>query len=115
MSPVDEYIESLENTHQQHLIYHLHQLIMTFSGVSTKLRFRIPFYDGRKWICYINPIKKNGVEVCFINGFKLTNRPQLEARKRTMIKGISIFEINDETLALIAEVFQEALELDKNN
>ncbi len=56
-----------------------------------------------------------GVEVCFINGFKLTNRPQLEARKRTMIKGISIFEINDETLALIAEVFQEALELDKNN
>jgi hypothetical protein len=32
-----------------------------------------------------------------------------------MVKGISIFEINDETLALIAEVFQEALELDKNN
>jgi hypothetical protein len=32
-----------------------------------------------------------------------------------MVKGISIFEINDETLDLIAEVFQEALELDKSN
>jgi hypothetical protein len=32
-----------------------------------------------------------------------------------MVKGISIYEINDETLSLIAEVFQEALELDKNS
>jgi hypothetical protein len=114
MSTVDEYIESHENTHQQHLIYHLHHLIMTFSGVSTKLRFRIPFYDGRKWICYINPIKKNGVEVCFIKGFQLKPRPELVARKRTMVKGISVYEINEEILFLIAEVFEEALALDKN-
>jgi hypothetical protein len=115
MTPVDQYVERLENIHHQHLIFHLHRLLMSFPGVSTRLRFKIPFYDGKKWICYINPIKKNGVEVCFIKGFQLTNKPQLEARKRTMIKGISIYEINDETLALIAEVFQEALELDKNS
>jgi hypothetical protein len=115
MTPVDEYIERLENFHQQHLIFNLHRLLMSFQGVSTRLRFKIPFYDSKKWICYINPIKKNGVEVCFIKGFQLTNKPQLEARKRTMVKGISIYEINDETLSLIAEVFQEALELDKNS
>jgi hypothetical protein len=115
MSPVDEYIEGLQNLHHQHLIYHLHQLLMTFEGVSTKLRFKVPFYDGKKWICYLNPIKKNGVEVCFLKGFQLNHRAELVAGKRTMIKGISIYQINDETLALIAEIFQEALELDKNS
>lgn len=115
MTPVDEYIERLDNAHHQHLIYHLHHLFMTFPGVTTKLRFKIPFYDFKKWICYINPIKKNGVEVCFLKGLKLTERPELVAGKRTMVKGISVFEINEATLALIAEVFEEALELDKNS
>ena len=113
MTPVEEYIHRIENPHHQHLIYHIHHLLMTFSGISAKLRYRVPFYDGKKWICYINPIKKNGVEVCFIKGFQLKERPELLAGKRTMIKGISIFQINEENLALIAEVFEEALLLDE--
>jgi len=64
-------------------------------------------------ICYINPIKKNGVEVCFIKGFKLESRIELLAAKRTMVKGISVYEINDDNLALIAEVFEEAMALDQ--
>jgi hypothetical protein len=115
MTPVDEYIERLENAHHQHLIYQLHHLLMTFPGVSTKLRFKVPFYDGKKWICYLNPIKKNGVEVCFIKGFKLKSRPELVAGKRTMIKGIAVYEINEDKLALVAEVFEEALALDKDD
>lgn len=114
MSAVDEFIEHLENTHQRYLIEQLHQFLMTYPDIKGKIRFRVPFYDGNKWICYINPIKKNGVEVCFIRGFKLGIRPQLEARKRTMVKGISVFKIDEEILSLIADVFEEALALDKN-
>lgn len=113
MTPVEEYIERLSNAHHQHLTFHIHHLLMTFPNITCKIRFKIPFYDGKKWICYINPIKKNGVEVCFIKGFQLTPRPQLFAGKRTMIKGIALFELNDDNLALIAEVFEEALLLDQ--
>jgi hypothetical protein len=115
MSVVDEYIERLENTHHQHLTYHIHHLLMTYEGITCKIRFRVPFYDGKKWICYINPIKKNGVEICFIKGFKLSPKPQLIAGKRTMVKGISVYEINEEVLSLIAEVFEEAMLLDAKN
>jgi len=46
MTPVELYIDSLQNTHQQHIIFHLHHLFMTYSGVTNKIRFKIPFYDG---------------------------------------------------------------------
>jgi hypothetical protein len=113
MTPVDEYIYKLKNTHHQHLMSNIHQLLMTYPGITCKLRFRVPFYGGRKWICYINPIKKNGVEVCFIKGFELSPKPQLQAFKRTMVKGISIYQITALNLSHIAEVFEEAMQIDQ--
>jgi len=45
----------------------------------------------------------------------LSDRNYLEAKKRTMVKGISIYKIDEDTLSLIAEVFEEALNLDYQN
>lgn len=113
MSPVDSYIQQLQNTHQQHIMLQVHHFLMTYEGVTCKLRFNIPFYDGNKWICYLNPIKKNGVELCFLKGFQLSPRMPLQAGKRTMVKGIKLFHIDEKQFELIASVFEEALLLDQ--
>jgi hypothetical protein len=97
------------------MLVELHRLSMTFPGVKSKIRYRLPFYDGFKWICYLKPMRENLIEVCFLNGFKLAERPYLKAAKRKLVKGITIDEITDTNLEMIAEVFAEAHLFDQAN
>lgn len=115
LTTVDTYIESIEHPHQRFMLWELHRLLMTFHGVKTKIRYRLLFYDGIKWICYLKPMKNKGIEVCFLNGFKLTERSYLKAANRKIVKGIIINEITDINLEMIAEVFAEALLIDQAN
>jgi hypothetical protein len=60
-------------------------------------------------------MKNKGIEICFLNGFKLTERSYLQAANRKIVKGITINEITDSKLEMIAEVFTEALLIDQAN
>jgi hypothetical protein len=42
-------------------------------NLEDKIRFGIPFYFGRSWICYLNPIKNHKVELAFVRGNELSN------------------------------------------
>jgi hypothetical protein len=115
LTTVEAYIGSIEHPHQRYMLMEIHRLLMTFSGVKTKIRYRLLFYDGIKWICYLKPIKGKEIEICFLNGFKLTERSYLQAANRKIVKGITINEITDSKLEMIAEVFTEALLIDQAN
>jgi hypothetical protein len=45
----------------------LYTLFMAVPGMECKMRFKIPFFYRRKWIAYMNPQKKGGIELVFIS------------------------------------------------
>jgi hypothetical protein len=87
---------------------------MSIPGVTTKLRYKIPFYDYQSWFCYSNPIKGEGVELVFLQGQSMTNEHGLLlAKGRKMVSGISLYKdsiISDE---LLQEMIFEAIEKTK--
>ena len=57
MNPVESYIYNLDGEEREIASY-LHDLLTQRYGMTYKLRYKVPFYDVKKWLCYINPEKK---------------------------------------------------------
>jgi hypothetical protein len=113
MDSVSGYIEELP-ANQKAIILFLDDLLRDFPGVTSKLRYKIPFYYKRSWICYLNPIKKNGVELAFIRGNELSNEQGiLDFKQRKQVAGIAIYQLDDLPLPSINQVINEALLLDE--
>ena len=112
MSPGEAYILDLEEP-QQSILAYLHQLLMAQPEVSSKIRYKIPFYSRKSWICYTNP-RGGGLELAFIQGTELSNEQGLlEARGRKMVTGVVFNSVDDIPEAALLEVIQEALLLDE--
>lgn len=110
---VEIYIDELEGE-QKLIATALHDLMMTHPEVTHKIRYKIPFYFRKSWICYINPIKKDGIELCFLRANELSNASGLlDFKKRKQVAGVSIFDHKEIPLESIVEVIQEALLLDE--
>ncbi|MDF9799651.1 hypothetical protein OKW21_004914 [Catalinimonas alkaloidigena] len=114
MDAVDTFIQ--EKQGQQKLILrHLHNLLTDNPGVSPKLRFKIPFYYRKSWICYLNPVKNEGIELVFLRANELSNEQGLlESRGRKQVKGVIFYKLNEIPEQAIHEVVQEALLLDES-
>jgi hypothetical protein len=56
MNPIESYIYHLEGEEREIASY-LHDLLTQRYGMMYKLRYKLPFYDMKKWLCYINPQK----------------------------------------------------------
>jgi|CXWJ01.1.fsa_nt_gi hypothetical protein len=114
MDDVEVYIANLQNENQKRLISFFHSRFKDYPNITPKIRFRVPFYYQKTWVCYINPIKPHGIEICFIRGFELSNQQGiLDAKKRNMIKGVTFFEIEKKRVRAVEEIFMEALELER--
>jgi hypothetical protein len=99
---------------QSQIFEQLHTQFMAFPEVSCKLRYKIPFYYYISWVCYINPVKNSGIELCFLKGKQLSqNGSLLDDRGRKMVAGVyihTIEKLNDER---IIDCFSEDLILDE--
>lgn len=110
---VEIYIDELEGE-QRLIAMALHDLMMTFPEVTTKIRYKIPFYYRKSWICYINPIKKDGIEFCFLRANELSNESGLlDFKKRKQIAGVDLFDHKSITVEGIIEILNEAFLLDE--
>lgn len=107
------YEEFLSNQNEETIpiIETLDQIFLTYPNMSRKIRYKIPFYDHKTWICYINPIRKGkGVEVVFLNGKILQSTfPYLEDKGRKLVAGVTVTEVTDEKLESILPVFEESM------
>ena len=113
MSKVQDFIYNFEGT-QKELLQFLHELLMSFPEVTNKIRFKIPFYYRKSWICYLNPKKNGSVELAFTRGNELSNEQGLlDAKNRKQVSGIDFFSIKDIPLETLNEIIQEALVLDE--
>lgn len=112
MTPTEAYILELPDNQRQ-IMQRLHDLLLSFPKVTTKIRYKIPFFYQKKWLCYLNPIKKNGVELCFLKGSELSNEQGiLEATERKMVRGIKIYSTESIDERVLREVINEAILFD---
>ena len=69
---IEEFIDGLAGN-QKKVAEYLHELMMSFLGVKTKIRYKIPFYDINHWIVYISPQKSGGIEFAYVRGSELND------------------------------------------
>ena len=113
MSPVEDFIYQLEGE-QREILLHLHQILKNELGLVAKIRYRIPFYYGKSWICYLNPKKDNAVDLSFIHGNQLSNEQGLlESKGRKQVCSITFKEIKNIPTQMIYDILQEAILLDE--
>lgn len=112
MVSVENFILNREGN-QKEILLILHDFIVNIPKIEAKYRFKIPFYFRNRWVCYLNPIKDDGIELVFLNGKKMKDRlGLLEDRGRKMVAGIRIYDPIEIPLESIASLLEEAFVLD---
>lgn len=113
MSPAELFISEKEGE-QQVVLDFLHNLLIGFPEVEDKIRYKVPFYYRKTWICYLNPLKAGGVELAFIRANELSNESGiLDFKNRKQIAGITINKVEDIPMESLSELIMEALLLDE--
>ena len=70
MNPALNFIYNHEGPQRAIMLY-LHELLVNEMGLEAKLRYKIPFYYRKSWICYLNPVKPDSIELAFTRGNEL--------------------------------------------
>ncbi len=113
MEAVEDFIYRHEGQ-QRELLLQLHQVLTEELNLSPKIRYKIPFYYNRSWICYLNPTKQDKVELAFTRGNELSNaQGLLDSKGRQQVFSIEITSLSDIQNEALHEVWQEAILLDE--
>ncbi|MEM9545644.1 MAG: DUF1801 domain-containing protein [Bacteroidota bacterium] len=113
MSEVEDFIYEYQDEKRDIMLY-FHNLFVNELNLMAKIRFKIPFYYGKSWICYLNPNKSKEVELAFIRGNELSNAHGiLETRERKQITSIEIRSVKEAPSSALLETIHEALLLDE--
>ncbi len=103
-----------QSPNRQAILQHLHHLLAEELNLLPKIRYRVPFYYQNSWICYLNPVKGDAIELVFLRGQELSNSQGiLDKKKRKQVSGITISDVESIPLEAIYEILQEALVLDE--
>lgn len=115
MNDIELYIHSREDDSLRELLFYLHDFILLqHPSMSSRLRYKIPFYDVLSWICYLNPLKKGGLELVFLHGQRISSHSEfLQSRERKMVSGIIYQNISDINEIILGEIIQEAIIIDE--
>jgi len=114
MNPVEDFIYEKEGKQREILIL-LHDLLTNDFDLQPKIRYKIPFYYRKSWVCYLNPLKDGGVDFAMIRGNELSNEQGLlDSHGRKQIWSVHFHDIEKIPLKTIFEILQEAIILDEN-
>lgn len=114
MESVEAYIEQQADALSP-LLWRLHERLMEHPDMAAKIRYRIPFYYGQSWICYLNPQKKGGLEVAFLRANELTEvQDLLDFKGRSQVAGLTLHQLSDLDNPILDLVIQEAILLDRH-
>lgn len=113
MGGIEKFTEGLSDG-QATIMEALNAEILALPGMEMRERYKLPFYYGRSWICYLNPIGKEAVEIAFTRGIELSNmHGVLDFKNRKQIAGIECRQLDLVQLELIRDTLYEAIELDR--
>ena len=112
MDSVIQFIEG-QSENRKPIMYLIHELMLEVPGMTTKIAYRIPFYYRNKWVAYLNPIKPDGVELVFTQGFRMPNENGLlNDRGRKIVSGVSYQTVEEIQLEPLLEILDEAIRVD---
>ena len=95
MTEVVEFIYRHEGDQRTVMLY-FHALLTNEMNHIARMRFKIPFYFRKSWICYLNPTKKGTVEFALVRGNELSNEQGLlESKGRKQVLGIEFGSVSD--------------------
>lgn len=115
MKPLDEYILDLKGE-QRDIIEHLDYLLREVYQLNGSIKWRIPFYECEQPVCYLNPIKKDGVECVFFDRYGLTkDQGLLQANGRKIVRGVRLFRANELPVSVLESTIEEAIFLIKQS
>ncbi|MGB1247892.1 MAG: DUF1801 domain-containing protein [Chitinophagales bacterium] len=110
---VTAFIDNLSDE-QQKMVRFFDEWFVDDLKLTSKIRYKIPFYYLNSWICYINPVKENKIELAFLRGNELSNHQKiLDFRDRKQVAGIVYENVKEIDKKIINEVIQEAIWLDQ--
>ena len=114
MTEAEDFIYQFEG-HQREVMLYFHRLLTAELDLTDKIRFKIPFYYRKSWICHLNPTKDSALEIAFIRGNELSNyQGILESRGRKQVFGVQFKKINEIPVQEMNEIIQEAILLDES-
>ena len=115
MRTVEDFIYTHEG-HRRRVLQYLHQWFTEQLGLTDKIRYNIPFYYGHSWICYLNPVGEDRVELAFLRGNELSNAAGLLLSKgRKQVAGVEFASVQDIPKEALDDILQEAILLDEAN
>ncbi len=95
------------------IMQELHQWFLSFPGVEARLKFGIPFFYRKSWICYLNPQKKGGIELVFLKAKQLDDpESQLKSRGRKTVAGMYIHHKSGIPWDYLEFLFNQAVMVD---
>lgn len=113
MTDVEDFFYNYEGSQREIMLY-IHKLLSFELNLIDKLRFKIPFYYKKSWICYLNPRKNNSIEFAFVRGNELSNsQGLLENRGRKQVWSIELTKLSEIPIKELTEIIQEAILLDE--
>jgi len=113
MTEVEDYIYNFDNSQRDIMLY-IHKLLSVELNLTDKLRFKIPFYYRKSWICYLNPSKNNTIEFAFVRGNELSNSQNLlDSKGRKQVWSIELPKLSKIPIKELTEIIQEAILLDE--
>lgn len=113
MCTVEDFILDYSGN-QKRVLHFLHNLLMSEYRLIDKIRFKIPFYYRKSWICYMNPMKDGAIELAFTRGNELSNeRGLLQSKGRKQVFGIEFRNTTEIPEKELKEILHEAIMLDE--
>lgn len=114
LSPVENFIFKSPSPAKEIMDF-LHNYFLS-KGLKSKISYGLPFYIGKKWICYCNPQKSGGIELCFTHAHQFTDPTGLlQIRDRKRMKGIYLTSLESLPLDALEEIVAAAMEWDARN
>lgn len=112
MNEVEEYILRLPQ-HKKEIALYLHGMFIEDYELRPKIAYKIPMYYGKKWVVYLNPDNRAGVEMAFTKGHLLSNKQGLlDSKGRKLVSSVEFFSLEEIPEKVVREILEEALELD---
>lgn len=113
MKTIEDFILGLDSQ-QKVIVSFFHQHLTQNHDLLGKISYNIPVYYRKSWVCYLNPIKNNGIELVFTKGHRLSNdQGLLDKKKRKYVAGIDLYNLKHVPEQSIDEIIQEALIIDQ--
>lgn len=113
MTEIEAFPYQFEGNQREILLF-LHDLLSRQLELTGKIRYKIPFYYRRSWICYLNPTRDQKVEFAFTRGNELSNaQGLLESKDRKQVYSLTFEKLSDIPPTSLLEIIQEAILLDE--